>query len=305
MRRAAALAGSLLVGGLAVVTWAAVPATAGDVTTGSWTQLRTTTPAGDSPDLQQTDGHALPVSNTALGATAIAAIRFPSAATTLELSRVDAAALVPTSDLPALPVPVPESVVWACPATAPWKSGDRQPWAGRPSYDCTTHAVGQATAGGMFWDLTGVADSDVDLVLLPAPSQSTPFDLSFAPPTAASFQTPEQALPPTDPGPGPVQQPVEQPASQPGSAPPPALTVVPVATATTSAAPRPVTVPPARAGHQPLATRQVAATSAPRWVGPALLAFLALVLMAKAALPAVATGAPRPLVAVHTERGDD
>jgi hypothetical protein len=153
----------------------------------------------------------------------------------------------------------------------------------------------------MYWDLDGIAGPAVDLVLVPATGDVTPYSLSFAAPTAASFQTSEPESPPVDLGLDPVEEPASgTPPLAGGTSSSPGLPDVPVSSSTDGAAP-PVTLPPTQARP----AQQVAAvvpTAAPRWVGAALLAFLAFVLMAKAALPSGATVVPRTLLAVHSHR---
>ena len=293
-RRCWVLAAASLTGaaGLLLPT---TPVSAADVTTGSWTQLRQTTPVGVTPDLQTTDGTDLPVANTPVGPVSIAAVRMPASATTLELTRVD-----PASGLPELPavVPVPSPVVWACPATGSWSAGDRQPWDARPGYDCSRHAVGSVSAAGMFFDLTALGQPAVDLVLVPGDGETNAFDLSFAPPTAAAFQLTDAPLPTEPDGGLPSDQPVGQPAGSTVTAPD-----LPVALPSTAGVPGPPVV-----AYQPVAPRTTHALraanteTAPRWVGAALLAFLSSLLMLRAAMPSRPAGAARALVTVQPER---
>jgi hypothetical protein len=269
---------SALLAVLLVLAGPAVPARADAVpVTGSWTQLRLTTPFGDSPDLQSQDGPALPVENGPTGVIAFAAVRWDRPAD-LTLARVDAAAAASAP------------TVWACPATT-WPSGDRQPWSERPTVDCTRHVVGTAVGDRMTWR-TSTFGSAVDVVLVPAPADSTVFVVSFGAPTVDSFAVTPSATP-SPPAPEPVE-------------PAPPVTALPPADPRVGVVARPpapqpaVTVPPPPVVPAPVAQpRHLAATATTgpeAWPGRLLLAFLSLLLIARAAFPSRPLAPPSSLV---------
>ena len=262
------------------------PAWADDVpVTGSWTQLRVATALGDSPDLQAQDGPALPVENGPLGVIAFAAVRWTRSAD-LTLARVDSGSTTITP------------TVWACPA-AGWPAGDRQPWSRRPAVDCTRHVVGTTTGDRMSWR-TSAFGTAVDVVLVPAPSDGSVFAISFGAPTVDSFRT----LPPPADGVAPPPQPSET---------PPPSTVAPVAPSLAGiAAPdlpaRSETAAPSPAAQvAPPARANLAATGSdgppPAWPGRLLLAFLSLLLVARAAFPSRLEAVPSSLVPGRSETG--
>jgi hypothetical protein len=299
-RRLATLGTALL----ALTAFAGAPALAADAVpvAASWTQLRLGTPAGPLPDLQSADGEALPVQNGALGAISISAVRISATATSVSLARTDAAASASAVATPA---------IWACAARSAWTAGNRQPWADRPTYDCAVHAVGKDRDGIVRWDLTALSTfGQVDVVLVPDPADTSAYAVTFGVPVASSFSTaaepssvtsapvttqapavPDSGAPPIDssgtPGlPGLV-----------AGVPTPALTEA-LAPQTLATSPPSQVVPPQALGAGDL----VAATrAAHQWMGPALLAFLALLLMIRTALPSASTVPPSSLLQTSRE----
>ena len=264
-----------------------VTASAADVpVTGSWTQLRVSTPVGDSPDLQAQDGPALPVENGPTGIIAFSAVRWTRAAD-LTLARVDSSATVATP------------TVWACPATS-WPAGDRQPWSDRPAIDCTRHVVGTATGDRMTWR-TSALGTAVDVVLVPASSDTSVFAISFGAPTVDSFSSPPEPARTTAPTP----QPTETAPTVAPIAPPVALVDIVAAPGlparSAAAMPPPATdvAPPARAD---LSARG-SSRPAPAWPGRLLLALLSLLLVARVAFPSRLAAAPTSLVLGRSQRG--
>ena len=255
---------------------------------GSWTQLRQTVPPlGDTPDLQQTDGNAVPVENSPLGALAFGAVRLDAGQvpTRLTLS-------VLSGGTPSVPA------VWACPTTTGWSTGPRQPWAKRPSYSCDRHVVGVVQGTTVTWALADLlaGGTFLDVVLVPDPADTTPYALSFAAPAAGSVQL-ASGPPPPEPEPrGTVPELVALPVA-PAAAPfPVAGGVVPVPTG----APAPVPTPAVAAAAPQAAPAVLAGGSGVpdrAWAGRALLALLALLVMLRAALPSRALAPARSLLA--------
>ncbi|MCU1603446.1 MAG: hypothetical protein JWO22_4155, partial [Frankiales bacterium] len=220
MRRALLLAGVLVLS-------TAGPALADDVpATGSWTQLRL---SAGLPDLQSQDGPALPVENGPTGAIAFSAVRWSRVAD-LSLARVDATG------------PVSTPAVWACSATT-WTAGDRQPWSDRPTVDCTRHVLGVARGDRMTWR-TSLLGSPVDVLLVPAPTDTSGFAISFGAPTVDSFSVASPTV--QQPAPAPVEEPSAAPVVQPQIAAPVGVAVVPppIAVPATVAVLASVPVPP-------------------------------------------------------------
>ncbi len=265
-----------------LVVASASPALADEVpVTGSWTQLR---PVAVLPDLQSSDGPALPVENGPTGAVAFSAVRWSRVAD-LTLARVDASG----------PVSTPE--VWACAATT-WTTGDRQPWSARPPVDCTRHVVGKATGDRMTWP-TSRLGSPVDVLLVPAPTDTSGFAISFGAPTVDSFSVaagpeptvlpePTDGVPSAPQVPTAVALPPAVPVAQlPPVAAPSTVAVAPVVPALTPA--------PVLPGDRPTA---LAATTSQRsaWPGQLLLAFLSLLLVGRAVFPSRPLVPPRSLI---------
>jgi hypothetical protein len=270
--RALLMVGLLVAAPVAAASASDVPAT------GSWTQLRVATPFGDSPDLQAQDGPALPVENGPAGVIAFSAVRWTQPAD-LTLARVDTTAAASAPE------------VWACPATA-WPTGDRQPWARHPAVDCTRHVVGTASVDRMTWR-TSAFGTAVDVVLVPAPSDRSAFAVSFGAPTVDSF-----AGPPTSPVP-PVAEPPPAPARPAVAAPVvPHVSLLadrPAPQQAPAAAPVPA-VPPRSVEARPAELAGSGSDGPAAWPGRLLLAFLSLLLVARAAFPSRSPRPPSSLV---------
>ena len=284
-----ALASTLLLVGLLVGPAGAVRAEEpAPPEAGSWTQLRADTPLGVTPDLQSQDGPALPVENGPLGTVAYSAVRFGFPAD-LTLARVDATATASSPE------------VWACP-TGVWHVGDRQPWADRPAFDCTRHVVGVMHGDQVTWKLAawGVP---VDVVLVPAPGESSSYAVSFGAPTVDAFSgvvAPSPTPEPTAASPQPTATAARPAASPPQVVVPP---VLPVTATAPSPAPSPapvVEVAPGPAAPPVRAAVVKAADHAGR--GQLLLAFLTLLLVVRAVWPSRPGRAP---VSLLTRRAPD
>lgn len=265
---------------LALVTGPAAVAGPAAVESASWTQLRQSLPVGVTPDLQQGQGDGLPVSNGPTGPLAFSAVRFADGAVrSLALTLLDGG----TTSTP---------VVWACPATATWGAGDRQAWDTRPTYDCTTHAVGRVDGTRVSWLLEG--DPAVDVVLVPAPDDKAPWSVTFAVPTAQAFGiTPVTgfAAPPAEVGAVPPA--AGQAASQVG---PQALAPLPGTAAPAPQVPAPDPAPQLAALSPGGALLAGHAAADHAWAGRALLALVALLLMVRMAAPSPSLGAPSSLL---------
>ena len=272
---------ALLVAVLLVAAGPAAPAVATDApVTGSWTRLRVTTPLGVSPDLQAQDGPALPVENGPAGVIAFAAVRWVQSAD-LTLARVDTTAAASAPE------------VWACPATR-WPTGDRQPWSYHPTVDCTRHVVGTVTADRMTWR-TSAFGTAVDVVLVPAPSDTSAFAIAFGAPTVDSFAAPRTApAPPVVASPVPAVPVVEAPRVEMVAVPPPLQESRP-------AAPAP-TVPEQVAASEPAALAGSGSDGPAAWPGRLLLAFLSLLLVARAAFPSRPHVPPTSLVPGRSQK---
>jgi hypothetical protein len=150
------------------------------VATGSWQVLRQGTPLGETPSTRNPGDHTLPVQNGPAGVLAFAALRYDTAGATggtLTLSFAgQPPANPPTVDL--------------CPTTSTWKNGLDQPWGARPGYDCTHAVVGAGNPSQMTWEVGAelLGSGRLDVVLVPAPDDRTPYDVSFAAPDAGSFE---------------------------------------------------------------------------------------------------------------------
>ena len=265
-----------------VTVGAAGAATAADdvPVTGSWTQLRVATPLGDSPDLQSQDGPALPVENGPAGVIAFSAVRWTKQAD-LTLARVDtaAAASAPT--------------IWACPATA-WPAGDRQPWSERPAVDCARHVEGRVSADRIAWRTSDLG-GPVNVVLVPAPGDTSSFSVSFGAPTVDSFTVPR--------APSPAAAPVlSPPVTAPEPEAPAGLPAVVRAVRQDLARPVPAVRPLLEPAPAPAPVPGPVLVAADRddhaaWPGQLLLVLLSLLVIAKAAFPVRPADPPVSLVA--------
>lgn len=262
------------------------------VAVGSWHLVRQQTPAGAVPSTALTDDNTLPVQNGPGRAVAFSALRYAgtgAAGGTLTLTfSGQPPALAPSID--------------ACPVTSGWQPGHDQPWDRRPTYDCTHGAKGSPTAGQVTWRIGAalVRDGTLDLALVPAPGELTPFAVSFAAPTADSF-TPLTGSNVPAPDIGSLAGGA---AAALGPTPAPVTANVGATGGTTLPAAPPVLAPSAGAGGA-LATppaARAAATREPasRAVGAGALAALAFALLARSL---TSTGArrrpPTSLVRVH------
>ncbi|MCA1711553.1 MAG: hypothetical protein LC789_07930 [Actinobacteria bacterium] len=279
---------------LAVVLLGCAPAWAEDAPpAASWSQLRRTTPLGDTPDV---DG-GLAVQNGPAGVAAYTAVR-------TAVFAKEAVLTLTLADGGSTQTPV----VWACPATAAWQPGAGQAWEARPAYDCTQHAVGTVVGTSVSWELTPevtAATGRLDVVLVPDPAATEPFAVSFVPPTAAAFS--RYVEEPVPAAVAPQEQ--EQDRQPPPEAEAPAIVAV-AGQPLSAAAPAPAAALPATVAgapgqnpvvaqdSQPVATA-LAATRAPgshRSVGAGLIALLALLLMVRTALPSKPLAAPTSLL---------
>lgn len=263
------------------------------VVTGWWSQARPTAPAvGAVPaDPTYTDDGTLAVRNTPAGPAAIAALHYSEdGASAGKLSLQIASDTV---------VEAPQLV--ACPTTSSWSAGGNQAWDQAPTYDCGKKIAGQVSGSTVTWTLDErVQDGpgSFDVVILPDPSYTTPFSLTFAKPGADSFAATSTdsgvTVPSTPVGAGAVPTAGGSAAAAPGPAALPALSsgtsfgsVAGAGVPPSVAAPDTVVAPPAGAPVVAPRTRTVAAdgNSDGRRLGIGLIALVAVMILWAAANP--------------------
>ena len=181
MTRARAGAVVVLIGLLAMQLWSAAGGAADLMTAGWWWRAQTGTVALPPPPHVPAGG--LAVGEGADGPTAMAALRFA-----LEDDEIDPVlSLVVSEELAP-----PEIGLSACPAKAPWFGIQAGTWDERPQPDCDRGKVeGTRSENGASWTFPLSAlhgDGLLDVVIVPAEG-SSPFEISFDPPTAASLKT--------------------------------------------------------------------------------------------------------------------
>jgi len=189
----------------------------------------------------------------------------------------------------------------ACRATSTWTAGADQTWDTRPTYDCSHHVAATVSGGQLSWQLdAGFANGGVlDVAIVPDPADTTPYALSFAPPTAASFQPDDSETIGVLPPPPPAAGPTSLPGATGGSG------TVPAAPAIDAPAAAPPVVANASPGAAPqIAAAPAAATREPgsRAAGAAALAAFAFILLVRSFVPGSPRGhVPRSLLQINRE----
>lgn len=152
------------------------------VVTGWWSEARPgNATVGTLPqDPTYTDDGTLVVRNTPAGVAAFAALRYVASGSsggTLTLDIADNKSV----EAPALVL---------CPTTSAWSGGGNQQWDHAPTYDCSKKITGQANGSKVTWTLNDSLQAmpgTFDFVVVPDPGYQTPFEVTIAKPSDASF----------------------------------------------------------------------------------------------------------------------
>ena len=265
--------------------WPRAASASAPTAVGGWRIERQTTPAGAVPTSPLTDDGTLAVRNSPAGVLAFAAVRYSAEGGTLLLS---------LSGQPPPAVPT----IDACRVTSSWTAGADQTWDTKPTYDCGHHVVGTVSGSQLSWQLDpGFANGGtLDVALVPDPADTTPYAVSFALPTAASFQPSDGATAFAPPPPFGV---------------PSAASATPAASAGVPLAPAvgaPAAAPPVVAASPPAAPQLAAVPAAvtrepgSRAAGAAALAAFAFILLVHSFVSGGARGhVPRSLLQINRE----
>lgn len=286
-RTAAAAVAVVIVGIDVALLWPGAASASAPVAVGGWRFERQATPAGAVPTSPLTDDGTLAVRNGPAGVLAFAAVRYQGTGGTLLLSLVGQ----PPPTIPAID---------ACPVTGSWTAGADQTWDHRPTYDCAHHVVATVSGSQLSWQVDSgfTHGGSLDVALVPDPADTTPYAVSFALPTAASFQPSDEAatfVPPPPPA-APPSSSAGMPAVS-GGVPVPAGVDPPAAAA-------PVVAPASPTAAPQFAGTPTAATRAPgsRAAGAAALAAFAFILLVRSFVTAGSRGhAPRSLLLINRE----
>ena len=276
------------VAGDIALLWPGAASASAPAAVGGWRIERQTTPLGAVPTSPLTDDGTLAVRNGPAGVLAYFAVRYARDSGALSLNLAGE----PPPTIPA---------VDACRATSTWTAGADQTWDTRPTYDCSHHVAATVSGGQLSWQLdAGFANGGVlDVAIVPDPADTTPYALSFAPPTAASFQPDDSETIGVLPPPPPAAGPTSLPGATGGSG------TVPAAPAIDAPAAAPPVVANASPGAAPqIAAAPAAATREPgsRAAGAAALAAFAFILLVRSFVPGSPRGhVPRSLLQINRE----
>jgi len=287
--RRLAVAVALCVAGIDItLLWPGAASASAPTAVGGWRIERQTTPAGALPTSPLTDDGTLAVRNGPAGVLAFAAVRYEGTGGALLLNLAGQ----PPPTVPAID---------ACRVTSSWTAGADQTWDSRPTYDCGHHVVATVSGAQLSWQLDAgfVNGGTLDVALVPDPADSTPYAVSFALPTAASFQPDDDATTFVPPPPPPAPAPATSPGAPAGSG------GVPVV----SALGPPAGAAPVVAATSPGAAPQIAAAPAAstrepgsRAAGAGALAAFAFILLVRSFVTGGSRGhVPKSLLLINRE----
>jgi hypothetical protein len=287
--RRVAVAVALAVVGIDIsLLWPSAASASAPTAVGGWRIERQTTPAGAVPTSPLTDDGTLAVRNGPAGVLAFAAVRYEGGGGTLLLN------------LAGQPPPTAPAID-ACRVTSTWTTGADQVWDSRPTYDCAHHLAATVSGSQLSWQLDSgfVNGGALDVALVPDPADTTPYAVSFALPTAASFQPNDDATTFAPPPPPPAAAP---PASTGGPGISGGGPVAPALDAPAASAP--LVAPASPSAAPQIAAAPTAATREPgsRAAGAGTLAAFAFILLVRSFVTGGSRGhAPRSLLLINRE----
>ena len=174
---------AVLVVGALLLLWAPAPAvatTTGPAAQGWWSEAQPSPPLA----LNALADDNLHVGNDPMGPNAIAAVRY-SVPASIDGKSVDVSTVAGVLTLsPAAGSTLGAPAPVACPVRGAWEPAMAGEWSKRPTFSCTSSAVGTPTADGtaVRFSLTPALQARpgvFDVAIVPAPGTTSPFAIAF------------------------------------------------------------------------------------------------------------------------------